>query len=176
MRKQTVIRSLPYFCAAILGAVAWLAPRVLRPEDTRRLAVCLALIGILFIPARDRNAILPLRRCTFADSLAFLLAGIAIFPRYRFIRTVFPVVTGVMLLTHGITSLYVSRYLGQCGDRKWILYALSSLLVIASSVYLLLALFHKTDPAIRTVGALMLGSALLKLLLRKQVDHLQEGL
>ena len=172
MKKQTLTRFLPYLCAALLGAVTWMAPRVLRTEDSRRLAVCLFLLGILSLLLRNRDPSLLLRRCSMADALAFLLAGIAIFPRYHHMRTVFPVVTGAMFLTEGITALNVSRFLGQCGDRKWLYFALLSFMVILAAIYLLLVLILRTDPAIRTVGAVMLGTAILKIFLMRRVIQL----
>ena len=172
MRKKAIISYIPYGCSTLLGAVAALAPRVLHPEDTRDLAVCLVVLGILSFLTRPRAVIGLIRMCTLADAIALLAAGIAIFPRYRFVRTVFPVVTGAMFLTLGVTALNVSRYLGQCGDRKWLLFALLSILVIAAAFYLLLALFLKTDPAIRTFGNLLLGTSLLKILLLRQVHSL----
>ena len=172
MRKQTLILYLPYGCAAFLGTIAALAPRVLYPEDTRRLAVCLFFIGILSLMARYRTSVSLLRQCSLADAMAFMLAGIAIFPRYRYIRTVFPIVTGAMFMTQGLTALLVSRYLGQCGNRKWLRYAILSFMIIAAAVYLLLVLFRKADPAIRTVGVVMLGTAVLKLFLCRMIIHL----
>lgn len=172
MKKKAFLPFLPYACAAILGTIAALVPRVLHPEDTRTLAVCLIVVGILSMIARERGPIGLLRMCSVADAVAFLVAGIAIFPRYRFVRTVLPVTTGAMFLTLGATALFISRFLGQCGDRKWLLFAFLSLLVIAAAISLLLALFLRTDPAIRMVGGVTLGASLLKILLLQRIHHL----
>ena len=164
-RQKGVTLRIPYALAVLLGIAVWAFPRAMVGNDARRFAAVLIVLGVLSIALRDRQFRPVFRRACLLDGISFLIAGIAIFARYRSILNVLPTIIGLLLIIQGTMSVLVCHYCGQMGERKWLFYALLFFAVIGLGGYMLVTYFFKSDPVIRTTGFSILVNGLAKLAL-----------
>ena len=159
-------RFLSFILTILIGVLLVIRPRFAISTGARLLGVLLIAVGAATVILRGASRYAGYS--SYVSGFAFFLAGLVILTKYRSLLSIFPTVTGLLIVVNGLVNLLRSYDLGRAGARRWLLPALGSLIMVILGMYILIHPFKTIYLVARFAGVVLIYSGLVDLFIRNR--------